>query len=103
MNKKKTPLELGRRERQIVETVVKLGEASVADVLKNLIDPPHLLIRAGNAGAVGREKVAEIPPRWKTLSLSPSGRQRKIATHCDRSIVGYVLCRVANRCAGGTS
>ena len=40
MGKKKTPLELGRRERQIVETVVKLGEASVADVLANLADPP---------------------------------------------------------------
>ena len=40
MGKKKTPLELGRRERQIVETVVKLGEASVADVRKNLVDAP---------------------------------------------------------------
>lgn len=36
----KTPLELGRRERQIVETVTKLGEASVADVQKHLADPP---------------------------------------------------------------
>ena len=40
MSKKKTPLELGRRERQIVETVVMLGEASVADVRNNLADPP---------------------------------------------------------------
>lgn len=40
MGKKKTPLELGRRERQIVETVVKLGEASVADVRNHLVDPP---------------------------------------------------------------
>ena len=37
---KKTPLELGRRERQIFETVQRLGEASVADVRKNLADPP---------------------------------------------------------------
>jgi len=40
MGKKKTPLELGRRERQIVETVVKLTEASVADVRRELVDPP---------------------------------------------------------------
>ena len=40
MGKRKTPLELGRRERQIVETVTRLGEASVADVRLNLADPP---------------------------------------------------------------
>ncbi len=40
MGKRKTPLELAKRERQIVDTVVKLGEASVRDVLENLADPP---------------------------------------------------------------
>jgi predicted transcriptional regulator len=38
--KKKTPLELGRRERQIYETLEKLGEASVQDVLEHIADPP---------------------------------------------------------------
>lgn len=37
---KKTPLELGGRERQIVETVQRLGEASVTEVRRNLADPP---------------------------------------------------------------
>ena len=37
---KKTPLELGRRERQIVETVQRLGEASVTEVREHLGDPP---------------------------------------------------------------
>lgn len=37
---KKTPLELGRRERQIVETVQRLGEASVGEVRNSLEDPP---------------------------------------------------------------
>lgn len=32
--------DLGRRERQIVEAVVKLGEASVAQVLAEIADPP---------------------------------------------------------------
>ena len=53
---KKTPLELGGRERQIVDTVLRLGEASVSDVLRNLVDPPSysavrtmlgLLVRKG--------------------------------------------------------
>ena len=36
----KTPLELGKRERQIYETVVALQEASVSDVRAKLADPP---------------------------------------------------------------
>ena len=34
------PTELGRRERQIVETVYRLGRATVAQVLAELPDPP---------------------------------------------------------------
>ena len=37
---KKTPLELGKRERQILETVHRLGEASVAQVREQLANPP---------------------------------------------------------------
>lgn len=40
MTKKKIPLELAKRERQIVETIIKLGEASVTEVQQNLADPP---------------------------------------------------------------
>jgi predicted transcriptional regulator len=36
----KTPLELGKRARQIYETVARLGEASVTDVQRNLDRPP---------------------------------------------------------------
>lgn len=36
----KSPLELGKRERQIVEAVYRLGEASVAQVLSELREPP---------------------------------------------------------------
>lgn len=37
---KKTPMELGKRERQIFETVVSLGEADVGQVQANVADPP---------------------------------------------------------------
>lgn len=40
MAKRKGPQELGRRERQIMDAVYKIGEASVADVLGRLPDPP---------------------------------------------------------------
>jgi len=37
---KSSPLDLGKRERQIVEAVYRRGEASVADVRAELADPP---------------------------------------------------------------
>ena len=36
----KNPLDLGRRERQIIEAVYAQGEASVSDVLSALAEPP---------------------------------------------------------------
>lgn len=38
--KKKDPLKLGRRERQILDIIYRLGEASVGDVLAEISDPP---------------------------------------------------------------
>jgi predicted transcriptional regulator len=35
-----SPLEVGKRERQLVEAVYRLGEASVGDVRSQLRDPP---------------------------------------------------------------
>jgi len=40
MGKKKTLQELGARERQIMDAIFELGEASVGDVLERLKDPP---------------------------------------------------------------
>lgn len=37
---KPKPLDLGRRERQVMETVYAQGQASVSDVLAALSDPP---------------------------------------------------------------
>ena len=40
MVKKNAAQELGRRERQILDIVFRLGEASVSDVLAEMHDPP---------------------------------------------------------------
>ncbi|MGD9855904.1 MAG: BlaI/MecI/CopY family transcriptional regulator [Planctomycetaceae bacterium] len=40
MAKKKSQRDLGARERQIMDAVFELGEASVSDVLEQLADPP---------------------------------------------------------------
>ncbi|MEX0713213.1 MAG: BlaI/MecI/CopY family transcriptional regulator [Pirellulales bacterium] len=40
MSKKRTPPGLGHRERQIMDAIYQLGEASVGDVQGRLADPP---------------------------------------------------------------
>jgi BlaI family transcriptional regulator, penicillinase repressor len=40
MARSRTPQHLPRRERQILEIIYELGEASVSDVLERLPDPP---------------------------------------------------------------
>ncbi len=40
MAKKPKPSELGKRQRQILDIIYELGEASVGDVLERLSDPP---------------------------------------------------------------
>ena len=40
MSRSKTPQNLPRRERQILEIIYQLGEASVSDVLERMPDPP---------------------------------------------------------------
>lgn len=40
MGKKRSQQGLGRRERQIMDVIFQLGEASVGDVLERLPDPP---------------------------------------------------------------
>jgi BlaI family transcriptional regulator, penicillinase repressor len=40
MPPKKNPQDLGRRERQILDVIFRLGEASVGSVLQHMPDPP---------------------------------------------------------------
>jgi len=40
MKKKKSPMELGRRERQIMAFIYRLGEATAADVMEGISNPP---------------------------------------------------------------
>lgn len=40
MDEKKHPRQLGRREREILEIVFRLGEASVGDVITQMTQPP---------------------------------------------------------------
>jgi predicted transcriptional regulator len=50
MGKTQSTLELGRRERQIMDVVFRLGTASVGDVLQELPDPPSYSAVRGMLG-----------------------------------------------------
>lgn len=81
MAKKKTPLELGRRERQIVETVVKLGEASVADVRKNLVDPPSYSAVRAMLGLLVEKKWLKFRREGKRYLYRPAVGREKSQLH----------------------
>ena len=78
----KFPLDLGKRERQIVESVYRLGEASVADVLAELDDPPsYSSVRAmlGQLVEKGELKYRQDGKRYLYRPTVPKERARRSA------------------------
>jgi BlaI family penicillinase repressor len=78
----KSQLELGRRERQIVETLYRLGEASVAQVRAELHDPPGysgvramLNLLVGKGIAVSRRE----GKRYLYRAVAPKAKVRQSA------------------------
>lgn len=73
---------LGRRERQIVEAVYRLGKATVNDVLAELPDPPsYSAVRAmlGKLERKGYVKHREDGPRYMYLPAFSTERARRAA------------------------
>ena len=77
MGKRRTPLELGRRERQIVETVTRLGEASVADVRNNLAEPPSYSAVRSMLGLLVEKNWLKYRRDGKKYLYRPSVSRRK--------------------------
>lgn len=73
MGKRKTPLELAKRERQIVDVVVRLQEASVAEVLKELEDPPSYSAVRANMTVLVQKKWLKFRRDGKRFLYSPVG------------------------------
>ena len=81
MSPKKTPLELGKRERQIVETVVKLGEASVAEVQKSLSDPPSYSAVRAMLGVLVQKKRLKFRQDGKKYLYRPADSIQRNRRH----------------------
>jgi predicted transcriptional regulator len=77
-----THLSLGRRERQIVEAIYRLGRATVSDVLAAITDPPsYSPVRAmlGKLERKGYVRHVEDGPRYLYLPAVPADRARRTA------------------------
>ncbi len=82
-----THLDLGPRERQIVEAIFRLGRATVSDVLAELADPPsYSSVRAilGKLERKGYVRHVEDGPRYLYLPAVPTDRARK---HAMRNLI----------------
>lgn len=76
------PLDVGRRERQIIEIVYRLGRASVADVLAVIPNPPtYSTVRAmlGKLRDKGHLTQEVDGPRYLYRPAVPAERARKTA------------------------
>lgn len=74
---KQSPLDLGKRERQIVEAVYQLGEGSVAEVLKELSDPPSYSSVRAMLGVLVRKSVLKSRREGNRFLYRPSVPKEK--------------------------
>lgn len=84
--------DLGRRERQIVEVVYRLGRASVTEVLESLPDPPsYSSVRAmlGILESKGHLKHEQDGPRYVYLpAIRREKASRSALNHLVRTFFG---------------
>ncbi len=67
MPKRREPVELSRRERQVVEILYRRGEATVAEIMEDLPDPPtYSAVRSvlRILGEKGLVRHKEVGPRY---------------------------------------
>ncbi|MBN1590858.1 MAG: BlaI/MecI/CopY family transcriptional regulator [Pirellulales bacterium] len=84
---KPSPLDLGKRERQIVEAVYLLGEGSVAQVRKQLSDPPSYSAVRAMLGVLVRKGVLRSRREGNRYLYRPAVSKEKAR----RSVLGNLL------------
>lgn len=77
-----SPLQMGKRERQIVEALYRRGEGSVADVRADLPDPPSYSAVRAMLNLLARKGVVavrQVGKRYLYRPVSPKDKVRKSA------------------------
>ncbi len=87
----KTPLELGKRERQLLETVQRLGEGSVAEIRAHLADPPsYSAVRTMLGLLVEKGWLKHRRDRKRYLYRSAMSRERSQRTALRRLLATFL-------------
>jgi len=84
---KPSPLELGKRERQIVETLYRLGEASVAEVRAAIPDAPSYSAVRGMLNLLADKGLVRFRQEGKRYLYRPAAAKHKISRSALRNLV----------------
>jgi BlaI family transcriptional regulator, penicillinase repressor len=80
-------LQLGKRERQIVEAVYRLGEAAVAQVRENLADPPSYSAVRAMLNLLVEKRVLAVRKAGKRYLYRPVASKDKVGASALRELV----------------
>ena len=83
----KSPFDLGKRERQIVESIYRLGEASVSEVLSQLKDPPGYSAVRAMLNVLVEKKVLKYRRDGKRYLYRPSMSKDKASRSALQNIL----------------
>jgi len=81
------PLNVGKRERQIVEAVYRLGEASVADVRGQLSDPPSYSAVRAMLGLLVEKGLLKFRQQGKRYLYRPAMPHDKASKSALRNVL----------------
>lgn len=84
---KSSPLELGKRERQIVEILCRLGEASVAEVRGAIADAPSYSAVRGMLNLLANKGVVRFRQEGKRYLYRPAAAKHRISRSALRNLV----------------
>ena len=82
-----SPLDLGKRERQIVEALFRLGEASVADVRAALPDPPGYSAVRGMLNLLAEKRLVRFRRQGKRYLYRAAANKQITGRGALRSLV----------------
>lgn len=84
---KDAPLDLGKRERQIVETLYRLGEASVAEVRTALPNPPSYSAVRAMLNLLAEKRVVTFRRDGKRYLYRPVKSKEKVRRSALRNVM----------------
>lgn len=83
----RSPLDLGKRERQIVEILYRLGEAPVSTVLAELSDPPSYSAVRAMLNLLVDKRVVKFRREGKRYLYRPAADRHKTSLSALRNLV----------------